>query len=88
MKSDTNESHTVNCLSVIEIEELLRQQYNADFPERDFEEKEELSQEDHKFMTLVESSAKLEDGHYCISLPLKDETRKMPNNRCNSVPSA
>ena len=82
MKSDTNESHTVNRLSVVEIEELLRQQYNADFPERDCEEKEELSQEDHKFMTLVESSAKLEDGHYCISLPLKDETRKMPNNRC------
>ena len=79
---DTSESHTVNRLSVVEIEEMLRQQYNADFPERGCEEKEEMSQEDHKFMSLVSSSARLLDGHYCVRLPLKDEAVKMPNNRC------
>ena len=64
--SDASESYTVNRLSVVETEELLRQQYNADFPERDCEEKEEMSQEDNKFMSLVSSSAKLVDGHHCV----------------------
>lgn len=41
-----------------------------------------MSQEDHKFMSLVSSSARLVDGYYCVSLLLKDEAVKMPNNRC------
>lgn len=35
MESDTGESDTVYRLSVVEIEQLLKQQYNTDFPERD-----------------------------------------------------
>lgn len=76
------QSYTANCIVVSEIEELLVKQYNTDFPERSCEEKEEMSQDDHRFMHLVSSSAKLVDGHYSLRLPLRNENIKMPDNCC------
>ncbi len=73
--------HTVNHLSVVEIEQLLIQQYNSDFPERHYEEKEEMSQEDKQFLRSVQENTKFENGHYCVKLPLRNESVKMPNNR-------
>lgn len=75
------QSFTANRIQVCEIEELLVKQYNADFPERSREEKEEMSQDDCRFMHLVSSSAKVVDGHYSLRLPLRNENIKMPNNR-------
>lgn len=74
--------YSVNRVSVIEIEQLLIQQYNTDFPERRYEDKEEMSQEDKQFMLAVQRTTKYEDGHYCVGLPLKCDTVEMPNNRC------
>ncbi|KAJ8332985.1 hypothetical protein SKAU_G00418810 [Synaphobranchus kaupii] len=73
---------SVNRISVMEIEKLLVQQYNTDFPERNYDDKEEMSQEDKQFMQSVEKTTTFENGHYSIGLPLKNEKLQMPNNRC------
>ena len=72
---------TANHISVTELKDLLLQQYNHDFPERKFDEKNEMSAEDHKFMKSAKSSVMLKNGHYYMSLPLRDRNVMMPNNR-------
>lgn len=74
--------YKVNQISLTEIEQLLVQQYNTDFPEKHCDDKAEMSQEDKQFMQSVQKTAKCVDGHYSIGLPFKQETVKMPNNRC------
>lgn len=71
----------VNRISVLSIEDMLEKQYNTDFPERQYEERQELSQQDKHFMHAVTTSAQLIDGHYCIKLPLKNDNVIMPYNR-------
>lgn len=73
---------SVNRISLTEIEKLLVQQYNADFPERNYDDKEEMSQEDKQFLRSVEKTTIFENGHYSIGLPLRNEKLQMPNNRC------
>lgn len=73
---------SVNKISVTEVEKLLVQQYNADFLERNYNDKEELSENDQHFMQSVQKSAVLEDGHYHIGLPLREAKPQMPNKRC------
>lgn len=52
-----------------------------DFSERIIEDNKENSVEDNMFMQKVEKSIKLdEDGHYCISLPLRNSEVCFPNN--------
>ncbi|XP_034057992.1 uncharacterized protein LOC117536983 [Gymnodraco acuticeps] len=72
---------TANRISVVEIEELLKQQVKLDFPEHQHKERLEMSREDHKFMESVSNSVKLVDGHYSIGLPLKEKGLDFPNNR-------
>ena len=79
--SEGLQSVTANRISVASIEEMLTQHFNSDFSERSCEDKTEMSQEDRKFMQDVEQSVKLIDGHYCIGLPFKDRSMKMPTNR-------
>ncbi|XP_038154235.1 uncharacterized protein LOC119791920 [Cyprinodon tularosa] len=74
--------YSVNRIAVEEVEQLLIQQYNTDFPERVYDDKEEMSQEDKLFMKSVQSTTKFKDGHYSVGLPLRDKAVKMPNNRC------
>ena len=50
---DTTPQCSVNRISLIEVEKLLLQQYNTDFQERNYDDKEELSQEDKQFMQSV-----------------------------------
>ncbi|KAK0138800.1 hypothetical protein N1851_024662 [Merluccius polli] len=66
----------------MEIEKLLAEQYNTDFPERKYDDKDEMSQEDKQFLQSVQKTTTFENGHYCVGLPLKNEKVKMPNNRC------
>ncbi len=75
-------SFTVNRIAVSDIETLLVEQFNADFPDRNYSDKTEMSQEDRKFMQSVEQSIQYKDGHYCIGLPFKNDPAKLPNNRC------
>lgn len=74
-------SHTVNHVSVSNVETLLTQMYNADFPERRYDDKTEMSQEDLQFLDSVKNSIQLTDSHYCIGLPLKVKSIQMPDNR-------
>lgn len=67
-----NCSYTANRIQVREIEELLVKQYHTDLSEQSYEEKEEISQDDHRFMHLVTSSAKVVDQHYSLGLPLRN----------------
>ncbi|KAL4009415.1 hypothetical protein ACER0C_003267 [Sarotherodon galilaeus] len=81
-KSNLDSKHpptVVNRISVCKLEEMLKSQYNYDFNEKVTEEKG-LSREDLKFMKIMEKSATMEDGHYCLKLPFKKDKIKMPNN--------
>lgn len=73
---------SVNRISVMEIEKMLVQQYNTEFSECSYNEKEELSQEDKLFMQSVQNTTTLENEHYSIGLPLRNKKLQMPNNRC------
>ncbi|KAJ8290536.1 hypothetical protein GJAV_G00014180 [Gymnothorax javanicus] len=55
---------TVNRTSVMNLDELWRQQFEMDFPECSYEERLGLSREDQRFMELVARSVKLVNGHY------------------------
>lgn len=72
---------SVNRISIVEIEKLLVEQYNSDFQELKYNEKEEMSQEDRHFMESVQRTTVFENGHYSIGLPFRNEDVKMPNNR-------
>ena len=74
-------SVSVNRISIANVENLLVQQFNHDFPEKASEEKHEMSREDIQFMDSVTETAKKVDGHYSIGLPLRNKAVKMPNNR-------
>ena len=75
------QSFLVNHISVMSVENMLMKHYNADFPERCCDDRQEQSQHDKQFMHTVAMSAQLVDGHFCIKLPLKDDKVKMPCNR-------
>lgn len=79
--SESFPSVSVNRISIADVENLLVQQFNHDFPEKASEEKQEMSREDVQFMDCVSETAKRVDGHHTIGLPLKNRYVKMPNNR-------
>lgn len=79
--SESQLSVSVNCISIANVENLLVQQFNHDFPEKASEEKHEMSQEDIQFMDSVNEKAKKINGHYSIGLSLRNKAVKMPNNR-------
>lgn len=75
------QSFLVNRISVISVEDMLMKHYNAFFPER-CDDKREQSKHDKQFMHTVTTSAQLVDSHFSIKLPLKDDSKvKMPCNR-------
>ena len=71
----------VNRLSISNLENMLTQQYNQDFVEQHYGEKDELSQEDQQFLKIVSDSAELKDGHYHLKLPFRNASVNMPNNK-------
>lgn len=58
---------TVNQIAVCRLEEMLINQYNHDFNESIV--KKEMLREDIRFMEIMEQSAVLQDGKYCLKLP-------------------
>ncbi|KAL9986036.1 hypothetical protein ACROYT_G000097 [Oculina patagonica] len=64
-----------------ELQEMVEGFYNRDFSESIADSKTELSQDERRFMKSVEESIKLNDSHYEISLPFKDQEYPVPNNR-------
>lgn len=79
---------TVNWIYVENIERMLLQQYNVDFPEHDCDEKLEMSIEEKRLMELVLKSVEHKEGHYYIKLPTKDPELKMSNNQDTAVQRA
>ena len=61
--------------------DLLIQQYNQDFPELSYEEKDEHSFEDKRFLQIMKESLRKIDDHYEIRLPFRKDDLCMPNNR-------
>lgn len=72
---------TVNRVSVENLEELWQQQFKNDFPEGSLDEQPAMSREGQRFLESVSNSVKHLNGHYQISLPLKQSTICLPNNR-------
>ncbi len=68
-----------NHISVSDLANMLVKQYNHDFPEKEYKGKSELSQEDKRFMSLMEN-AQIKDGHYQLPLPFKNFNVEMPDN--------
>ena len=52
-----------NRISVSNLKDLLLTQYNHDFCEKEYDEKEETSDEDKRFMTMACNSFVLKNGH-------------------------
>ncbi|XP_038137600.1 uncharacterized protein LOC119781261 [Cyprinodon tularosa] len=73
---------TANRISVQNLETMLIEQYNHDFNEKTSQEQIENSREDSKFMDIMNNTAHLINGHYCIDLPFKAENPTLPVNRC------
>lgn len=63
-----------------ELDRLVKEAINFDFPEREAYSKKEASQEDKLFLKEVMNSIHLLDGHYHIKLPFKEQ-RLLPDNR-------
>ncbi|KAL2086463.1 hypothetical protein ACEWY4_017522 [Coilia grayii] len=76
----SEESVTVNRISVASLEKMLISQYNQDFYEVASEEKTEMSIEDKMFLEIA-NEAVLENGHYSLRLPFRKSNVLMPNNR-------
>jgi len=47
---------------------------------KSFEEKKQMSVEDHKFMQIMDSFVEKVAGHYQLPLPFKKDNPMMPNN--------
>lgn len=72
---------TANRISVSGLETLLIQQHNQDFSELAYEEKQEHSFEDKRFLSQVKDSITKKEGHYEIRLPFRRDSVCLPNNR-------
>ncbi|XP_046577994.1 uncharacterized protein LOC124285766 [Haliotis rubra] len=63
-----------------ELDQLVRQNMNIEFPEKGVQDRKEMSQEDKLFLKKVENSVEMKDGHYHIQLPFRNENIEMPDN--------
>ena len=64
--------------------EMLQKMYNHEFTESQHKLRRAnngMSQEDLKFMQVLNNGTRLIDGHYEILLPLCDDDVRFPNNR-------
>ena len=56
--------------------------FELDFSEYD---QQPFSQDDKRFIEIVERNTHFEDGHYSVPLPLNNSNIKFPNNRTNAL---
>lgn len=66
--------YSVNRVAVEEVQQLIIQQYNTDFLEHLYDDKEEMSQEDKLFMQSVQKTTKFMDGCENGQQPLCSQT--------------
>ena len=67
-----------------DVRDMLQKIYNHEFIESQHKfnrENDGMSQEDLKFMQVLDNDTKRINGHYEIPLPLRDDNVRFPNNR-------
>ena len=78
------EAAKVNRIAVREetadIEEKIRIMYNHKYEERLHSTRKGLSEDDKRFMKMVEATKRQKEGHYVVGIPLADEKRRLPDN--------
>ena len=60
----------------------LRRMHDAEFSECLASSKLAMSDEDRRALAVLENSARLVDGHYQLTLPLRYRHPSLKNNRC------
>jgi len=85
----TRQSVACNRVSVQEcydsgLKDLLLQMYEHDFTESK-NTSSCMSQDDNKFLSIVEAGIKFEDGHYELPLPFRGDDVNLPNNRAQAI---
>ena len=65
----------------MQLNEIVMDAIHRDFNESIADDRTELSQKEQQFMDNVKNTVELNNGHYCIALPFKDEKIQMPNNK-------
>jgi hypothetical protein len=77
------------------LDDLVRQTFNHDFPEKVYEENVEMSIEDKQFMHIMSTSATMKDGHmrhstkgHCNDHPPLKSVRQTLNQRSEETASA
>ena len=66
------------------IKEILDNMYNDEFEEvssNESKKKREMSQQDMRFMEILDEGIKLKDGHYHIPFPFKLQDVRLPCNK-------
>ena len=63
-----------------EFHQMVRDFYDSGFSESSADDKPEMSQEELRFLSELESTGALKDGHYKMPLPLRDRNAPLPNN--------
>ena len=66
------------------ITDALQSMYHHDFPESKGEKKA-LSNEDKRFVKIMEEEIQQVDGHYQLPLPMRDPERIFPDNRYQAL---
>ena len=65
----------------VELRRMVKNFYDSGFGKSSADEKPEVSQEEIRFLNVLDSTIALRSGHYEMALPLKDREAPMPNNR-------
>ena len=63
-----------------EFHQMVRDFYDSGFSESSADDKPEMSQEELRFLSQLECTVALKDGHYEMALPLRDRNAPLPNN--------
>ena len=75
----------IHSANFIRADHALSQQFeefcNAEFNDSAFDSKLEMSQEDSRAVSIMESTIHLHDGHYEMALPWRNFPPRLPNNR-------
>ena len=65
----------------VELHRMVKNFYDSSFGESSADEKPEMSQEEIRFLNILDSTIALRSGHYEMALPLRHQEAPVPNNR-------
>ncbi|XP_046560355.1 uncharacterized protein LOC124269381 [Haliotis rubra] len=74
-----------NAEEISRLDKMVKESMNFDFPERNIDDKNEMSQEDKEFIIAVSKSINKQEGHYEIKLPFRREKVVMPDNSAQAL---